>query len=83
MAKLKNTNTNNGETHNTQIKYWRNPKSSVVLTTFLNLVWEKTQNPLAKPKTKNTQWRNSKTQTQIMAKPTTHKLNTGEAQNPT
>ena len=50
---------------------------------FLNLFWEKTQSPLAKPKTKNAQWRNSKTQTQIMAKPTTHKLNTGETPNPT
>jgi hypothetical protein len=35
MAKLKNANTNNGETHNTQTKYWRSPKSYMTVMKVL------------------------------------------------
>jgi hypothetical protein len=45
MAKLKNANTNNGETHNTQIKYWRNPKSSVIVTTFFEFILGENSKP--------------------------------------
>jgi hypothetical protein len=64
MAKLKNTNTNNGETHNTQIKYWRNPQSSVILTTFFEFILgenskpvgeaQNQEHPMAKLKNANT-----------------------------